>query len=183
MTTGSHLTALPTLADLYRRHAGDVARWAGRLGGPGADVDDIVQEVFIIVARKLSLFRGEAKPTTWMFRITDHVVRNHRRRMRVRRIVTRLNPWHAAQLEDPIDGPLATLERRAEAERAFRLLDALPEKYRRVLILCELEEMPPAQIADLLETRIETVRVWLHRARRMFVERQRQLEAEEGLMP
>jgi DNA-directed RNA polymerase specialized sigma24 family protein len=43
--------------------------------------------------------------------------------------------------------------------------------------------MPPAQIADLLETRIETVRVWLHRARRMFVERQRQLEAEEGLMP
>jgi len=180
---GSHLTALPTLAELYRRHAGDVARWAGRLGGPRVDVDDIVQEVFIIVARKLNLFRGEAKPSTWIFRITDHVVRNHRRRLRVRRIVTSLNPWHVNRMEDPIDGPLATLERRAEAERAFRLLDDLPEKYRRVLVLCELEEMPPAQIAELLEARIETVRVWLHRARRMFIERQRQLEAAEGQIP
>src|SRR2546423_1814126 len=73
------LATLPPLAEVYRRHAADVARWAARLGGPLIDVDDVVQEVFVVVNRKLPHFRGDAKVTTWLFRITDHVVRNHRR--------------------------------------------------------------------------------------------------------
>jgi RNA polymerase sigma-70 factor (ECF subfamily) len=174
---------VPPLAEVYRRHADEVARWAGRLGGPRVDVDDVVQEVFIIAARKLDSFRGEAKLATWLFRITDRVVRNHRRWWRVRRILTPFTDRHGEQLaSDDID-PLEALERRTAADRAFRVLDRLPEKQRRVLVMQELEELPPEEIAELLEARVETVRVWLHRARRGFLKALQEVEAQEGRLP
>jgi RNA polymerase sigma-70 factor (ECF subfamily) len=163
----------PTLAEVYRRHAADVGRWATRLGGPRVDVDDVVQEVFLVVNRQLSGFRGEAKLTTWLFRITDRVVRNHRRWRAVRRIVTRLTTRLGDRLASTDDDAFQTLQRHAAVKAAYRVLDQLPEKYRRVLILSELEELPAEEIARLLDARIETVRVWLHRARRMFLERVR----------
>jgi RNA polymerase sigma-70 factor (ECF subfamily) len=171
----------PTLAEVYRRHAADVGRWAARLGGPRIDVDDVVQEVFLVVNRQLPQFRGEAKLTTWLFRITDRVVRNHRRWRAVRRIVTRLTARLGDRLASTEDDAFQTLQRHAEVKAAYRVLDQLPEKYRRVLILSELEEMPAEEIARLLDARIETVRVWLHRGRRMFLERvRREGELDEG---
>jgi RNA polymerase sigma-70 factor (ECF subfamily) len=158
------------LAEVYRLHARDVGRWAGRLCGPGADVDDIVQEVFIVINRQLPKFRGDAKLTTWLFRITMRVVQNHRRWSAVRRVVTRLTPRHQEVCPAPGGDALDALERRAKAAEAYRILDRLPEKYRRVLILHEIEQLPPEEIASLLDARLETVRVWLHRARRTFVD-------------
>jgi RNA polymerase sigma-70 factor (ECF subfamily) len=177
------LAVVPPLADIYRRHAKDVGRWAARLGGPRVDVDDVVQEVFIIAARKLDSFRGDAKLGTWLFRITDHVVRNHRRWWRVRRVLTPFTDRHSEQLASADIDPLETLERRTAATRAFRVLDRLPEKQRRVLVMQELEELPAEEIAELLEARVETVRVWLHRARRSFLKSLQQLEDEEGRLP
>jgi RNA polymerase sigma factor (sigma-70 family) len=169
----------PALADVYRQHAGDVGRWAARLGGPRVDVDDVVQEVFIVISRQLASFRGDAKLTTWLFRITERVVRNHRRWWAVRRIVTRLTLQHTERLATADADPLEALERRALADTAYRVLDQLPDKYRRALILCELEEMGAEEIASLLEARVETVRVWLHRARRMFLDRLDDSDAQE----
>jgi RNA polymerase sigma-70 factor (ECF subfamily) len=163
--------ALPlTLADVYRQHAADVGRWAARLGGPRLDVDDIVQEVFLVVHRQLPGFRHEAKLGTWLFRITDRVVRNHRRWLAVRRLVTTLTFRQSEELPSGDADAHETLERHASARAAYRVLDRLPDRYRRVLILAELEELPAEEIARLLEARIETVRVWLHRARRMLAE-------------
>jgi len=161
----------PALAEIYRRHVGDIGRWAARLGGPRIEVDDVIQEVFIIINRQLPKFRGDAKLTTWLFRITDRVVRNHRRWWGVRRILTRLTPRHDDLFAASGVDPLELLERQASIAEAYAVIDRLPEKYRRVLILSELEEMQPEAIATLLEARIETVRVWLHRARRMFLDR------------
>jgi RNA polymerase sigma factor (sigma-70 family) len=98
-------------------------------------------------------------------------VRNHRRWWAVRRVLTRLTTAHSEVLAAPGGDPLEALERRVAVETAYRVLDQLPDKYRRVLILCELEEMAPEDIASLLDARVETVRVWLHRARRMFLDR------------
>lgn len=167
------LASLPPLAEVYRSHATDVARWAARLGGPLIDIDDVVQEVFVIVNRQLPHFRGDAKVTTWLFRITDRVIRNHRRWRAVRRIVIRLTARHTERLISGDADPLETLERHAAAKEAYFVLDQLPEKYRRVLILSELESLPVDEIARLLEAPIGTVRVWLHRARRMFLDRVR----------
>jgi len=161
----------PTLADVYRLHAADVGRWAARLGGPRVDVDDVVQEVFIVINRQLPQFRGEARLTTWLFRITERVVLNHRRWWRVRRIMTSLGTRHSETLAAADADPLQLLEQRASVEQAYHVIDRLPEKYRRVLILSELEGMPPEEISALLEARLDTVRVWLHRARRLFLNR------------
>ena len=64
-------TEAPVSLDaLYRAHAPVVARWAAHLGGPSLDVQDAVHEIFLIVRRRLPEFRGESKPTTWLYRIT-----------------------------------------------------------------------------------------------------------------
>jgi RNA polymerase sigma factor (sigma-70 family) len=178
-TTTGRLASVPALADVYRSHAADVGRWAARLGGPLIDIDDVVQEVFVVVNRQLPQFRGDAKVTTWLFRITDRVVRNHRRWRLVRRIVTRLTARQGEQLASSDDDPLAALERHATARAAYLVLDQIPEKYRRVLILSELEGLPAEEIARLLEAPIGTVRVWLHRARRMFLERVRARDVDD----
>src|SRR5262249_14147909 len=68
------------VADLYRAHAQTVARWASRLGGPAIDVEDVVQEVFLVVQRRLDGFRGDAHVKTWLYRITANVVRWRRRK-------------------------------------------------------------------------------------------------------
>lgn len=173
------LASAPGLADVYRVHAGDVARWATRLGGPDIDVDDIVQEVFIVVGKQLGGFRGEAKLSTWLFRITDRVVRNHRRWWRVRRVLTRLTSRHSEQLRAADGDPGEALERRATAAAAYRVLDALPDRHRRLLILFELEGLSASEIGLLLGVRLETVRVQLHRARKLFLARQEALDKEE----
>src|SRR5437879_2718197 len=79
--------ARPTLAALYREHAPTVARWAARLGGPWVEVEDVLQEVFVVAHRQLPSFRGDSRVSTWLFAITRNVVRQKRERERVRRVL------------------------------------------------------------------------------------------------
>ena len=158
-----------TAAEIYRRHAGDVARWAARLGALRVDVEDVVQDVFAVVDRKLGSFRGDAKLTTWLFRITDKLVRNHRRRTRTRRF---LLPWSApAARKAPshAPGPFDVLVAREDAHLAFEILNRLPEKQRKVLVLYEMEELSAIEIAELLDIKVSTIRVLLFRARARFL--------------
>jgi len=62
-----------------------VERWARRLAGPRFDAEDIVHDVFLVVLRRQHEFRGEARITTWLFRITAQVVRCRRRNDALRR--------------------------------------------------------------------------------------------------
>jgi RNA polymerase sigma-70 factor (ECF subfamily) len=159
----------PTLEGLYRAHAPLVARWAAHLGGPSVDVEDVVQEIFMIVRRRLPEFRGEAKPTTWLYRITERVVRDCRRKERFRRWVraTRRDQLNDA-LISPGHGPSDDIERRQRLARVYGILDAMPDKYRQILILFELEEMSGEDIAALTGMKLATVWVRLHRARQHF---------------
>lgn len=158
-----------TLEGLYRAHAPQVARWTAHLGGPAVDVEDVVHEIFIIVRRRLPEFRGEAKPTTWLYRITERVVRDCRRKERFRR-------WIRATKRDQLNdmlvgsrpGPSEDIERRQALVRVYAVLDAMPDKYRQVLILFELEEMSGEDIAALTGIKLATVWVRLHRARQHF---------------
>jgi RNA polymerase sigma-70 factor (ECF subfamily) len=176
-------TPVHRLEDLFRSHAADVARWAARLGGPRVDADDVVQEVFMVAGRRLAEFRGQARPSTWLFRITDRVVRNHRRWLRVRRILTVLTARHDEIVDAARPDPLDELAQRESALLAYRILDAMPDRHRRVLVLFELEGLSSDEIAALLGARVQTVRVWLHRARRLFLERQHELERRRKETP
>jgi RNA polymerase sigma-70 factor, ECF subfamily len=160
---------------LYRTYATKVGRWAARLGGPSIEVEDVVQEVFLVARRRLITFRsdGSGKVTTWLFRTTERIVRAARRKQRVRRFFVGLPADDAAQARDvagPVPIPSDELERRQEIARVYRVLDRLPEKYRRVLILFELEGLSTQEIATLIGARVGTVRVWLYRARAAFLE-------------
>jgi RNA polymerase sigma factor (sigma-70 family) len=165
-----------TAGDIYRRHADDVARWAARLGALRVDVEDVVQDVFSVVDRKIGSFRGDAKLTTWLFRITDKTVRNHRRRALTRRF---LLPWSepaARRAPSHSPGPFELLAARQEAQLAFEILNRLSERERKVMVLFEMEELSAAEIAELLDTKVSTVRVWLFRARARFLVEQRLAE-------
>ena len=157
--------AEPTFDEIYRTHARTVARWAARLGGPRIDVDESVQAVFLTVARRLSEFRGDAKLTTWLFRITARVVANQRRQLRRRGIWVRLTRRISEETASTGPSPAESLEGQQAGARFYRLLEALPEQHRQVLLLFELEEMSTDEIARLIDRPPATVRVWLHRAR------------------
>jgi len=158
------------LGALYRAHAPVVARWATKLAGPSLDVEDLVHEIFLVAGRRLAEFRGDAKVTTWLYRITERVVRENRRKERFRRWFSLARHIDIADaFAPPHFTPVDELERRQSTETTYRILDRMPEKYRTVLVLFELEELSGEEIATLTGLKLATVWVHLHRARARFL--------------
>ena len=187
-----HATALSTMPggsvtgpmgfdECYDLHAATVVRWVSRLGGAQMDVDDVVQEVFCVVHRKLPTWDGNGKITTWLFRITHHVVRNWNRKRR-------LCSWlgfgdtevSADDVHSDAPGPAEQFESRQAARQVRRVLASLSEKHRTLIVLFELEELSTPQIAELLDRQVGTVRVQLHRARTEFFEAYEKLHHRPG---
>ena len=160
-------------------------RWAARLGGPGIDVDDVVQEVFLVAGRRLRWFAGGGQITTWLFRATERVVLAARRKQRWGRWLAGRSDAAATTQGAPRPTPAEAFERDREIAEVYRVLDRLPERQRRVLLLFELDGLSAQEIADLVGSRAATVRVWLFRARARFLEEHQRLfppdvEASDG---
>lgn len=166
-TTPPARAAAPRFADLYRDNVQAVARWAGRLGGPSLEMEDIVQEVFMIAHRRLPDFRGESRVSTWLFGITQNVVRHRRRKEGLRRWLS-LAADDPGQSPPPRPTPVEELERREATRIVYRALDRLREKYRTVFVLFEIEGLSGPEIAALTGLSPATLRVQLHRARAQF---------------
>lgn len=149
---------------VYRDHVQLVGRWAGWLVGSHGDAEDVVQDVFLTAHRLLPSFRGDAKVSTWLFRLTVNAARQHRRRHARRRWFQLAAHVLAAQ-EPPAPSPFDELESSHELAIVRAALDKLPEKYRTVLILSCLEGLSGEEIAELTNTKLATVWVRLHRAR------------------
>ncbi len=169
---------VPDLSTIYRAHVRDVARWAERLAGPGFDLPDLVHEVFEIAQRKLRSFRGDSSMATWLFGITDMVVRHHRRKDRLRHWLGGSTADVARGLPAPEMNQHEQLERKERIARVYRVLDRLPERDRQVLILFELEELSGEQIAGLLGVKVENVWLRMHRARERFLKVFRESESD-----
>ena len=171
----------PTFAAVYAEHAATVARWATRLGGPAADAEDIAQEVFVVVSRRLAEFRGDARLTTWLFGITAKVAANERRRRKLRQWWFRLVPGAGDDAPAPTEGALEQLEKRERRVLFYQALDRLNERHRRALVLFELEELSVDEVAAHLELRPGTARVLLHRARAAFLKSMVECELQKEL--
>ncbi len=154
--------------EAYRAHVQTVARWARYLGGADVDVEDVVQEVFLVVSRRLAGFRGDARFTSWLFEITRRIVANQRRRRRWL-LLGKMGKEDWAKLPSPDGNPLAELERRQTGALVYRALGKLSEKYRTVLVLYESEGLSTREIAELCQLNLSTVKVHLHRARAKFL--------------
>ena len=156
------------LSDVYQAHAPAVARWAARLGGPRVDAEDVVHDVFLVIERRLGEFRGEAKLSTWIYRITHRVVLRHLRRAKLRSIFGALDD--AATVASGAPSPLEEAVRSQAALQLYGALDRLSEKYRTAIILHDLEGIPAERIAEMTGVEVSTVWVRLHRGKKKLEE-------------
>ena len=150
---------------LYEKHRHTVARLVIRMAGPGADVEDLVQEVFLQVFRSIGSFRGEARFTTWLYRLTLNVVRMHFRRQRSRPRATEPLPVSLSDTR-PSSVPDEAAERAERVRVLYRLLDRLSDKKRTVLVLHDFEGLPAERIAEIVGAPVLTVRTRLFYARK-----------------
>lgn len=149
-------------SELFRRHGEFVRRFVIRLGVRASDVDDVVQEVFLVAHRRGGYKPGPARPTTWLGEIALRIAMASRRTSRNR-------AEHGEQLDDaasdqpsPFDAA-ATAGSLALMQRALETLDL---EHRAVFVLFELEEESCESIAQALGVPIGTIYSRLHHARR-----------------
>lgn len=165
---------------LFRRHRADVARLVFRLLGRAADVEDVVQDVFLQVHKSLGDFRGQSKFGTWLHRVTVNVVLMARRAARSRPVFADPPAREPAAIHGMApDDEVARLRRMAAFQR---LLDRLPEKKRVVFLLHELEGMAPSEIATVVDAPVLTVRTRLFYARKELCDMMQGEPALAGLV-
>lgn len=154
--------SLSDFRSFYGEHVEFVRRVVARLSGPTGDIDDAVQEVFLVALRKRTSFAGRAAPSTWLYAIAQRVVMAVRRRARVRRLFgLDLGAAHR-----PTETPQQIFEHREASERLYRLLEGISDKKRTVFVLAELEGLPGEEIARIVGCPVKTVWTRLHHARR-----------------
>ncbi|MDC0673707.1 RNA polymerase sigma factor [Nannocystis radixulma] len=146
------------LESLFREHHDFVWRSARRLGCPPSHVDDAVQEVFVIAARKMAEI-PPSKTKGWLFCTTRHVVRNYRRGH-----TRRENRETAACTFSPTYAPDPSSRYDAACE-LLELLESLDEERRVIFVLATLEQMTAPQIAAILGIKLNTVYSRLRLAR------------------
>lgn len=168
-----------TLVEVYETYFDFVWRSARRLGVASLHVDDVVQEVFLVVHRRLAEFEGRSSLKTWLFGITRRIVRDHRRS-------ARRKPAEPLGAMEPQDlGPAADvrLTREEEARLLHALLDELDEDKREVFVLAELEQMSGPEIADALDVNLNTVYARLRAARASFEQAAARYQARQRRCP
>lgn len=155
--------------EVYREHFAFVWRSAKRLGVRDASIDDVVQEVFVIVHRRLRDFEGRSALTTWLFGITLRVVRDHKRSAARRPSGEGPSgPIDPDSLRTSSPGPSDSMEK-AEAVRLLHtLLDEMDDERREVFVMAELEQMPMPEIAVVVGANVNTCYARLRAARQAF---------------
>jgi RNA polymerase sigma-70 factor (ECF subfamily) len=146
--------------EFYREHFDFVWRSVGRLGVDRSAIDDVVQEVFLAAYRRLGTYDGRAPARAWLFGIALNVVRMaHRGESRHRRRV------EAVQRDAP--EPTDSTHHHAALDQLGQLLAVLDDEQRTVVILIEIEDMSPRDVAAGLGVSVNTVysRLRLARAR------------------
>jgi RNA polymerase sigma-70 factor (ECF subfamily) len=167
--------------ELFRLHRDAVARLVQRMTGPSADLPDLVQEVFLQVHRSLGDFRGEARFSTWLYRLTVNVVLMHRRAAKSRPLL--VDEAASGAPPDPRLLPDEQVARRRRVRALYALLGQLTEKKRTVFVLHEIEGLSPQEIAKVVGAPVLTVRTRLFYARREMLALMRQDPALGGLVP
>ncbi|WP_394822913.1 RNA polymerase sigma factor [Pendulispora albinea] len=152
---------------VYDEHFSFVWRSLRRLGVSENDAGDAVQEVFMVVHRRLDDFEGHAKLTTWLFAICMRVAQRRRNVLWDRRHVLS-DDGPLKETPDRADDASAILERRQRLALLESILDELPMEQRAVFTLFELDGMSGEEIASLLDIPVGTVHSRLRIARERF---------------
>jgi RNA polymerase sigma-70 factor (ECF subfamily) len=154
-----------TFYDLWFENVG---RWIRALGGAEADRDDIAQEVFLVVRRRLHAFDG-VNPAGWLYRIARRQVRDFRRRAWVKHIFTSRKVADLDALQHGGTSPAAAVERKEDQRILFAILDKISEERRTTFMLFELDGLSGEEIARIQNVPINTVWTRLYHARKDFL--------------
>ena len=169
------LEAPPSFRDVYRRHYTFVWRSLLRLGVDESAVDDAVQDVFIVVHRKLDVFEGRAAVRTWLFAIARRIALRYRDRARRR-------AQDEPEADTPTDRgrPDKALSCNETLQQLQDWLGELDEDKRAVFVLSEFEQMRAPEIASMLGANLNTVYARLRAARQHVARRARRDSNMEG---
>ena len=151
---------------IYREHGRFVWLSLQRLGIHPSDLDDVAQDVFMVVHRRLGTFDRRARVSTWLFGICMRVAANYRRRRRWTREVL-----SGGSDDDRPSGLAAAddiLVRREQRELAERALNRLEVAKRATFVMFEIESLSCLEIAELMNVPVGTVYSRLHSARRQL---------------
>ncbi len=157
----------PAVAEIYAEYAAFVWRNLRRLGVPESQVEDAVQDVFLVIHRRLEDFEARSSLRTWIFGIVMRVAARQREQLRHRAhrfsVVDTgtLDELNAAAGPDPFD----QLVQRQAADLIERVLSELTEDKRNMLVMVELEQMPVVEVARVLDLNLNSAYTRLRHAR------------------
>jgi RNA polymerase sigma-70 factor (ECF subfamily) len=158
--------AAPSLESIYRAHASFVFRSLLRLGVDGAEAEDLVQEVFLIVRRRIEDVHSDASVRAFLFSVTRGVVANWRRARERGHARAERGTAHAP---GPVD-PEADAVRREAVELVSAFLASLPEEQRIAFALCDIEGLSGPEVASATGEGVNVVYSRLRLARGKFRE-------------
>lgn len=176
VTAGDRASPPLTFEEVWEGYADFVFAVLLRLGVPRASVDDAVQEVFVVVHRRLSTVHGPDVLRSWLYGVCVRVTKSHLRKERF---------WSWAK---PLEGILvpakqwtdAHTERREAFDVLLSLLEGMPAERRHVFVLVELEERSVPEVAELLGCNVNTAYSRLRLARADFERAVKRRQAAEG---
>lgn len=157
---------------VYDTYYGKITRYLERLVGK-EEAEDLGQEVFLKINRSLKGFRGDSQLSTWIYRVATNAARDRLRRPSFQQEKF-TKPWSGTVEEaavisgHPFVRPARADQEliRKEMNQCIRdFIEDLPESYRTVLVLSELEGLKNREIADVLQISLGAVKIRLHRAR------------------
>lgn len=159
----------------------EISRWVRALGGAEAEVDDLVQDVFLIAFRRLPAFDG-GNLGGWLYQITRRKVRDHRRLAWFRHVACGRD--HVVATEpSAVLGPAESLESKQRTHLLDRMLVTLTDDQRAAFVLFEIEGLSGEQIAAVQGVPLNTVWARIYQARKKLREKLARLERTEGAQP
>ena len=158
---------------VYAHFTSPVMRWLRAYGVPDWDTEDVAQDVFAVVYRKLPRFRG-GNLGGWLYAICRRTASDYRRRAWIRHMVRRRDPFSFENVPNPQGSPAAALARKERYYLMWRILSNMSAKQRVVFVLFEVEGYSGEDIAALEEVPLKTVWSRLARARIQFRKLERQ---------
>ncbi|MFT4708969.1 MAG: RNA polymerase sigma-70 factor (ECF subfamily) [Bacteroidia bacterium] len=165
---------------LVERHQGRLFAVVRNYTRNRVEVEDIVQDAFLKAFKRLDSFQHQASFSTWLQRIAINTALDFIKRCGRSPITAVDDPEIIAERVPQVLAPGARMEREEIAEITHTVLDELPEIFRTVIVMRELEDRTYQEIADLLEISIGTVESRLYRARARFKDALLRLHPEFG---
>lgn len=164
----------PKLREVFEAHGPFVCRSLRYLGVREADLDDLLQEVFLVVYQRLNDYEEKGRARAWLYSICTRVAHAQRRRLGRRRETGA--PLPAEESAAPTQHE--QVEDREALVLGQRLLQQLPEQQRDVFLLYEVEDMSMAEIAQALDCPLQTAYSRLHKARARILAEVERIAAE-----